>query len=69
MVVNEPEQRQASGIALLLHGFWTGKNSKTNLALVPLLTAAGIATIRFDFRGHDESDGEISDMTRYDYKP
>lgn len=62
VVVNEPERRQASGTALLLHGFWTGKSSKTNLALVPLLTAAGITTIRFDFRGHDESDGEMADM-------
>lgn len=48
---------------LLLHGFSSGKNNKTNLALQPHLLAAGLEVVRFDFWGHYDSDGDIADTT------
>lgn len=50
-------------VALLLHGYASGKNNKTNRALVPRLAEAGIASLRFDFRGHYDSEGDIADVT------
>lgn len=52
-----------TNIAILCHGFWSGKNSSTNKALTRLLTARGIATLRFDFFGQGESDGPFEAIT------
>ena len=51
--------------ALILHGF-TGSSSSDNRLLVRLarhLTSHGIGTLRFDFRGSGQSEGEFADMT------
>ena len=53
----------SKSIGLLLHGFSSGKASKTNRALVPRLLAAGMATVRLDFRGHYESAGDPGEIT------
>jgi len=50
-------------IAVLCHGFLSGKNSSTNKTLTHILTARGIATFRFDFFGHGESDGPFEQIT------
>ncbi len=50
-------------IAVLCHGFLSHKNSTTNKALTRLLVERGIATFRFDFFGHGESDGPFSRLT------
>ena len=50
-------------IAVLCHGFLSGKNSSTNKTLTRLLTDRGIATFRFDFFGHGESDGPFEQIT------
>ena len=56
--LNEPK-----GIAVLLHGFGSSKDNKTNNALLPMLLRREIAVLRFDFRGCGESDGRIEDTT------
>lgn len=50
-------------IAVLCHGFLSGKNSSTNKTLTRLLIERGIATFRFDFFGHGESDGPFELIT------
>ena len=44
-------------IAVLCHGFLSSKTSTTNNMLTRMLIDRGIATFRFDFFGHGESDG------------
>ena len=50
-------------IAVLCHGFLSGKNSTTNKTLTRLLNEQGIATFRFDFFGQGESDGPFEELT------
>lgn len=50
-------------IAVLCHGFLSSKNSSTNKTLTRLLVERGIATFRFDFFGHGESDGPFEQLT------
>lgn len=50
-------------IAVLCHGFLSGKNSSTNKTLTRLLIERGIATFRFDFFGHGESAGPFELIT------
>jgi pimeloyl-ACP methyl ester carboxylesterase len=53
----------ADRIAVMCHGFLSGKNSSTNKALTRMLTERGIATFRFDFFGHGDSDGPFEAIT------
>jgi hypothetical protein len=50
-------------IAVLCHGFLTSKISSTNNALTRLLIERGIATFRFDFFAHGESEGPFEIIT------
>lgn len=50
-------------LAVLCHGFLSGKNSTTNKTLTRLLTECGIATFRFDFFGQGESEGPFEAVT------
>lgn len=50
-------------LVLMLHGF--GGRMEEGEELSDRLTAAGLATLRFDFNGHGQSDGSFSDMTPY----
>jgi pimeloyl-ACP methyl ester carboxylesterase len=50
-------------IAVLCHGFLSGKNSTTNKTLTRLLNERGIATFRFDFFGQGGSDGPFEELT------
>jgi pimeloyl-ACP methyl ester carboxylesterase len=52
-----------SPIVVLCHGFLSSKNSSTNKTLTRLLNDRGLATFRFDFFGHGESDGLVEDLT------
>lgn len=55
--------RGDGGLAVLCHGFLSGKDSTTNRMLTDRLTAIGIGTFRFDFFGHGESDGPFEEIT------
>jgi pimeloyl-ACP methyl ester carboxylesterase len=50
-------------LAVLCHGFLSGKNSTTNKTLTRLLNERGIATFRFDFFGQGDSDGPFENLT------
>ncbi|TKB79586.1 MAG: alpha/beta fold hydrolase, partial [Nitrospira sp.] len=61
-ILTKPATR-TNRVALLCHGFLSTKNSATNKALTRLLVEQGIATFRFDFFGHGESDGPFEHLT------
>lgn len=50
-------------IAILCHGFLSGKHSTTNKTLSRLLDAQGIATFAFDFFGQGDSEGPFEALT------
>lgn len=50
-------------IVILCHGLNSDKESSTNTALNKVLTQSRIATLRFDFFAHGESDGKVDDRT------
>ena len=55
--------RSTDRIAVLCHGFLSGKHSTTNKTLTRMLTERGIATFRFDYFGHGDSDGPFEEIT------
>ncbi len=60
-----PEGRGRFPTALLMHGF-TGTKTEIHRLFVKLsraLAQRGIASLRFDFRGSGDSDGDFEDMT------
>lgn len=50
-------------LVVLCHGFLSGKNSTTNRTLTRLLNEQDLATFRFDFFGHGDSDGPFENIT------
>jgi uncharacterized protein len=61
-ILSTPD-RPTIRLALLCHGFLSGKNSTTNKTLTRLLNEQGLATFRFDFFGQGESDGPFEELT------
>lgn len=64
-MLHEPGRNAPTPIAVLYHGF-TGHKAEKNFLFVELsraLAAAGIASVRFDFSGSGESDGDFVGMT------
>jgi uncharacterized protein len=52
-----------TSLAVLCHGFLSGKNSTTNRTLTRLLNSHDIATFCFDFFGQGDSQGPFEDLT------
>jgi len=52
-----------TSLAVLCHGFLSGKNSTTNKTLTRTLLERGVATFRFDFFGQGESEGPFETLT------
>ena len=62
VVLASPEGK-GDRVVLLLHGFMSSKESDTNRSLTARLLPRHIATCRFDFFGHGESDGPFQRLT------
>jgi len=62
-VLAGPKAEGGASAAVLCHGFATGKDGRTYTRLEAVLNRWGIATLRFDFFGHGESEGELEDIT------
>ena len=58
----EPESQTGRAV-ILCHGFLSNKDSRTNLRLTELQIARGISTLRFDWFGMGESEGEFGRIT------
>ncbi len=64
-VIQKPELKQGEKcrLVMILHGFTGSKNDKLLAALADALESRGIASIRFDFNGHGQSEGAFTEMT------
>ncbi len=50
-------------MAIICHGFTASKECRLLCLIADSLQQKGIASIRFDFNGHGESDGKLEEMT------
>ena len=50
-------------IVIICHGFGVNRDRGTTYMVAKQLPNEGIATLRFDFNGHGQSDGKMKDMT------
>jgi alpha/beta superfamily hydrolase len=62
-ILSDPNYGKDRFAAILCHGFMTGKDGRTYVRLEQVLNQAGIATLRFDFFGHGESEGDFAEIT------
>lgn len=64
VVVQRPAGAQGrEPVAILMHGFSSNKNTPILTLLADSLAARGIASVRFDFNGHGQSEGKFEEMT------
>ena len=64
-VIQKPELEagEKCRMVMILHGLTGNKNEEHIKALADALEARGVASIRFDFNGHGESEGDFVNMT------
>ena len=64
-LIQKPELQQGEKCPMVIfcHGFSGTKDGPMFELIADTLQAHGIASIRFDFNGHGESEGEFKDMT------
>ena len=64
-IIQKPElqQDEKCPMVIICHGFSGRKDGPMFELIADTLKAHGIASIRFDFNGHGESEGEFKDMT------
>ena len=64
-VIQKPGLKQGDKcrMVMLLHGFTGNKNEKLLTTLADELESRGVASIRFDFNGHGQSEGAFTEMT------
>ncbi len=62
-VLSNPTGKTTTPVITLCHGLSTSKEGRTYLRLESLLNGKKIATFRFDFYGHGESEGKFEDIT------
>ena len=64
-IIQKPELKQGERCPMVIfcHGFSGTKDGPMFELIADSLQAHGIASIRFDFNGHGESEGEFKDMT------
>ena len=57
------KEGQKMDLTIIMHGFTGNKNALFLQDISQELTKAGIASVRFDFNGHGQSEGLFEDMT------
>jgi len=64
-IIQKPELQagQQCPMVVLCHGFGGSKDGPLFELIADTLQAHGIASIRFDFNGHGQSEGDFKDMT------
>ena len=64
-IIQKPELKQGEQCPMVIfcHGFTGRKDGPMFELIADTLQAHGIASIRFDFNGHGESEGDFKDMT------
>ena len=62
-VVQIPDNQVNYPLVIICHGFTANKEHTLLKNLADELEARGIASIRFDFNGHGNSEGDFQDMT------
>jgi uncharacterized protein len=62
-VLSNPADDASRPIMILCHGFTRSKDTRTYPILEKLINEKNIATLRFDFFGHGESEGKFEDTT------
>lgn len=62
-MLSAPTAEKDIPVVILCHGLNSEKDSNTNLALNAILEKNSIASFRFDFFAHKESEGDIKDRT------
>ena len=64
-VIQRPELNHGEKcrMVMLLHGFTGSKENRPLTDIADMLEAQGIASIRFDFNGHGQSEGAFENMT------
>lgn len=65
-VVQTPEglaEGEKCPVVIMMHGFMGNKDGMLEKLAADKLAQNGIATVKFDFNGHGESEGEFSNMT------
>ena len=66
VVVQTPDglaEGQKCPVVIMMHGFMGNKDGMMEKMAADKLSSHGIATVKFDFNGHGESEGEFSGMT------
>lgn len=66
-VLERPRHQKPCPLVMMFHGFGGCMDVGSGFfqELSDSLTAAGLATLRFDFNGHGQSDGDFTEMTPY----
>jgi len=62
-ILSKPDVDTIVPIVILCHGLNSEKNSRTHMALEKVFLENNIATFRFDFFAHGESEGKIDDRS------
>ncbi len=62
-VLQIPDDKAEYPLVMILHGFNSNKNMPLLTQIADKLEHSGIATIRFDFNGHGQSEGSFQNMT------
>ena len=62
-IIQTPDDRAEYPLVMILHGFNSSKNMSLLKQIADKLEHLGIASIRFDFNGHGQSEGSFQNMT------
>ncbi len=64
-IVQKPRMKAGAKVrmAVVCHGFTSSKDERLIRLIADSLQQKGIASVRFDFNGHGESEGKLEEMT------